>query len=462
MKAIQTVFERMRGWESHTAFYWKDCEYTYGDFLGRVDQWVVELGRQGLRAGGVCALYGDYSPGTCSLFFALMKMKAIAVPLTPAVDAEMDQFMEIAGVEMLIRFDAADQWTVETRKAGEPNHLIATFRLRDEPGLVVFTSGSTGQPKGILHNCERVMRKFAKERKGNRTLLFLMMDHFGGYNTLLGALAYGGVGICPTSRLPKEVSSLIEASRATLLPATPTFINLLLGSGVWRDHDLSSIRLISYGTEVMNEATLKKLEKAFPSATLKQTYGLSELGVLRSESRNDGTTWVKVGGAGFDIKVVDGLLFVKAESNMVGYLNAPDPFDKEGWMCTQDRVEIDGDYMRFMGRQSDIINVGGQKVFPVEVEDVLMEADNIREASVVGSPHPMLGQAVVATVILFEDEDREQLSNRLRDFCRERLTRFKIPMRFLIADAGELQSARFKKLRNVSPKAKTQPTGSRT
>jgi long-chain acyl-CoA synthetase len=456
MKNIDTVFQRFADWESCSALYWRGKVLTYGDFLGRVEQWVDELSSMGVKSGSVCALYGDYSPGTCSLFFALMKLRAIAVPLTPAVDAESDRLIEIAGVEFLIRFDENDQWQMESSFSYNIKPLIKKFVDLSHPGLVVFTSGSTGAPKGILHDCERVMGKFINKRKGFRTILFLLMDHFGGYNSMLGALAYGGTAICPTKRLPKDVCELIADSQATLLPTTPTFLNLLLGSGVWRDYDLSSISLITYGTEVMNETILKKMKTAFPKATHKQTYGLSELGVLRSQSRDNHTTWVKVGGSGFAVKVVEGLLWIKADSNMVGYLNSPNPFDVDGWMCTQDQVEQDGDYIRFLGRQSEIISVGGQKVFPAEVESVLLEADNVNGASVMGQPNPLLGQTIVASIAVFEEEKHEELSNRLRDFCSSRLARHKIPMRFIISDLKDQQNARFKKIRRIKEKPPSQ------
>src|SRR5690606_30667815 len=107
----------------------------------------------------------------------------------------------------------------------------------------------------------------------------------------------------------------------------PTFLNFLIASRVYAAHDLSSVELITYGTELMPEATLKQVSEIFPNATLKQTYGLSELGVLRSESRDSGSLWLKVGGSGFETKVVDGILWIRSEANMVGYLNAPSPFD---------------------------------------------------------------------------------------------------------------------------------------
>ena len=111
-------------------------------------------------------------------------------------------------------------------------------------------------------------------------------------------------------------------------------------NNISRSYDFASVKLISYGTELMSEDTLKKCLEMFPDAQIKQTYGLSELGVLRSDSKNKESTWVKIGGPGFEVKVINGILWVRSESNMVGYLNAPSPFDADGWMCTGDQVEM--------------------------------------------------------------------------------------------------------------------------
>ena len=447
MESINTVLARMRRQGNAPALFWQGQEYSYAQFGDLIDAWQARLADAGIGPGAVCGVVSDYSPQTCALFFALMQAQAILVPFTRSVEAEMPGFMAVAGAQYLFRFDAQDGWTLAKVENGEVKPLVADFRARHVPGLIVFTSGSTGQPKGILHDIERVMHKFVTERPGWRTILFLMMDHFGGFNTLLATFAYGGTGLCVPERTPEAVCRVIQQGRATLLPTTPTFLNLLLASGVQAGFDLTSVKLITYGTEVMPEATLQKVQTAFPSAEVKQTYGLSELGVLRSKSESGASVWVKIGGEGFEVKVVDGLLWVRSEANMVGYLNAPSPFDAEGWMCTGDRVEVKGEYVRFLGRQSEMINVGGQKVFPVEVETVLLQADNIREATVFGVKHPLMGQVVQARVSLHHPEDPRALSERLRRFCLERLARYKMPTRFIIVNEDEQRSERFKKVR---------------
>ena len=449
MDAIKTVMLRMRQVGSAPALFWENHEYSYEQFVDMVDAWKERLREYHIAPGAVCGVLGDYSPEVCALFFALMESKMILVPLARIASMEMQTFMNIAGVQYLFQFDSKDEWRFESYDDVLQNDLITTFRGRETPGLVVFTSGSTGRPKGILHDCERVMRKFIVKREGWRTLLFLMMDHFGGFNTFLGAFANGGVGVCLSGRTPEIVCRTIEQSLTDLLPTTPTFLNLLVASRTYKDFDLSSVKLITYGTEVMTDTTLKKILTIFPNARLKQTYGLSELGVLRSKSQSDDSLWVKIGGDGFEVKVVDNVLWVRSEANMVGYLNAPNPFDNDGWMCTGDHVEVDGEYMRILGRKSDFINIGGQKVFPSEVETVLLQASNIVEAVAYAGAHPLMGQVVLARVSLNEPEDPLELSERLRKFCLERLVRYKVPIRFSIVSVGEQHSERFKKIRNT-------------
>ena len=307
-------------------------------------------------------------------------------------------------------------------------------------------------PKGILHDCEHLMSKFVKERKGWRTVLFLLMDHFGGFNTFLATFAYAGVGVCPTPRTPQGVAQAIQEAEADLLPTTPTFLNLIIASRLYATFDFSSIELITYGTELMSETTLKKVLEIFPNAQLKQTYGLSEQGVLHSKSESKDSTWVKVGGPGFETKVVDNMLWLRSKANMVGYLNAPNPFDEEGWMCTGDEVEVKGNISDSSGRKSEAINVGGKKMFPIETETVLLQASNIQNVAVFAKSHPIMGQVVQAQVSVIEPEDPLQLSERLRKFCNERLAKYKVPLRFSVVNDDQQHNARYKKIRRDAEK----------
>ncbi len=131
---------------------------------------------------------------------------------------------------------------------------------------------------------------------------------------------------------------------------------------------------------------------------------------------------------------------------MLGYLNAPSPFTEDGWFKTGDAVEVDGEYLRFLGRRSEQINVGGEKVYPAEVEGVLQLMPNVEDAAVWGEPHPITGQIVAARVKLISQEATNEFRSRMREFCRSRLTRFKIPQRVELAESS-LHGERFKKVR---------------
>jgi acyl-CoA synthetase (AMP-forming)/AMP-acid ligase II len=130
---------------------------------------------------------------------------------------------------------------------------------------------------------------------------------------------------------------------------------------------------------------------------------------------------------------------------MLGYLNAPSPFDQDGWLNTGDLVEQRGDYLRILGRTSDLINVGGQKVYPAEVQSVLLQLDNVRDAIVFGDPNPIMGQVVAARVNLVEPEDPRQFRARLRAFLGGRLERYKIPVRIELVEHEQF-NARYKRI----------------
>ena len=448
MHSILKIIKKFRVLGDKSAIFWEGNYFSYNDLLAMIKHWEKDLKQDGINQGTVCGFTGDYSPRACALIFALMKMKAIIVPLSDEVELlKIDSFKKIAEVDYLIDNISNNSYRLVKQTIVHNNILIQTFLKRNTPGLIVFTSGSTGEPKGILHDCEQVMHKFVDKRQGWRTILFLLIDHFGGFNTLLSSFAYGGTAVCINDRRPETICKIIEETEADLLPTTPTFINLLIASRVYQKYNLSSIKLITYGTEVMPESTLRRLKNIFPTAKIKQTYGLSELGVLRSKSEGDNSVWVKVGGEGFETKIIDNYLWVRSQSNMIGYLNAPNPINEEGWMNTGDQVETRGDYIRILGRKSEMINIGGQKVFPIEIETVLLEIDNIVESIVYGKKNQIMGQILNANISIHHPEEKKLLIERIRKHCLSKLPKWKIPVKFNIVSKEEQISVRYKKKR---------------
>ena len=443
---LEPLVERLSENSAEAAIYWCNNACTANELLDLIEDQYARLAGWGVGPGDVVLLKGDYSPATVAVLLALIARNAIVVPLLPTTLAHHPPLIEIADPAYIIEVDSSEDAEASRRKQISSGNLYDELRRREAPGLVLFTSGSTGEPKGVVHDFNRLLKKFHIGRSQLVTLNFLLFDHWGGLNTLLHCLFNGSPLVLPENRSSEHVCKLIERHGVELLPATPTFLNMLLISRAYQGHDLTSLKLITYGAEPMPESTLQGLRTHFPNVEARQTYGLIELGVLRTKSRSSDSLWVKMGGEGYDLRVVDGLLQIKAESAMLGYLNAPSPFTDDDYFRTGDRVEVDGEYMRVLGRESELINVGGEKVYPAEVETALLECDIVDDAVVYGESNPIMGQIVCADIRISSPRDEIDARALIKTHCRERLSAFKVPVKVNFV-TDQLHGDRFKRLR---------------
>ena len=421
-------------------------EISYEQLSRAINEKISALKNVGIGNGDVVVLKGDYSLNSISALLALLDLNCIIIPVTPTSFGVLEGSIKEVAPQYL--FDCTSP-AVEINKyqhiAALPD-LYQILRKREAPGLVLFTSGSSGKPKAVVHDFSKLLEKFHTQRPALKTLNFLLFDHWGGLNTLLHGLSNHCPLVMPEERTPDAICSLIERYRIELLPATPGFLNMLLISKAHQRFNLSSLKLITYGAEPMSEMTLKALYKDFPGIDIRQTYGMIELGVLRAKSKSPDSLWVKLGGEGYEIRIVDNKLEIKAAAAMLGYLNAESPFTEDGYLKTGDLVEQDGEWIRILGRQSDLINVGGQKVYPAEVESVILSCDGVKDVTVYGESNPILGKIVCATVVVEEGLDKSALRSALKKHCSNFLQPFMIPMKIKFVDEIPL-STRFKRIR---------------
>jgi|CXWL01.1.fsa_nt_gi acyl-coenzyme A synthetase/AMP-(fatty) acid ligase len=428
------------------AIVWHGRPYQYVWLSRALEYWVGRLTSAGIRSGDVVLLQGDFTPNSVAVLLALVEKGCIAVPLSAERVHEREALSSIAMANWTIAIDEEDSVSINQRQVQSSHELYELLRQKGHPGIVFFTSGSTGVSKGVVHDLARLLVKYQTRRHDLRTLAFLLFDHIGGFDTLLYVLSNGSTLVVPDFRLPGQVCQAIAQHQVQVLPVSPSFLNLMLLSEAHAEFDLRSLRYITYGAEVMPASTLRKCAAVFPGVTLLQKYGATEIGTMRSKSEKQDSLWVKIGGEGYAWRVVDGILQVKCDSAMVGYLNAPSPFTSDGWFITGDVVEQNGDSLRILGRKSDIINVGGQKVYPAEVEEVICELDGVADVTVYGEKNQLLGSIVCAKVRLARPEPVEQFSRRLRMHCKDRLEKYKVPLRVTLSD--DLQfDARSKKMR---------------
>jgi acyl-coenzyme A synthetase/AMP-(fatty) acid ligase len=419
---------------------------TYGQLVEKIERFRQSIRATGVMAGSVVALHADFSADSIAAFLALTEEHLITIPLSSSSPARHELLYEIGQVEWALQPNAP---TAEFRRVAEyptRHELYRNLTHNNSAGLVLFTSGTTGEPKGAVHDLNRLFLKFRTRRKDFVTLAFLLLDHIGGIDTLLYVLSNGSTLVTTMHRDPEVVAEIVQRHHVEVLPVTPTFLNLLLLSESYQRYDLSSLQVITYGSEVMPQATLMRCHEVFPKVTLLQKYGTTEIGTLRSHSESQESTWVKIGGEGYHYRVVDGMLEIRAESAMLGYLNAPSPFTTDGWFMTGDLVEQNGEYLRFLGRKSDIINVGGRKVFPSEVEQVILQIENIAEVVVHSERNAIFGEVVAASVRLRTTEPKEEVRRRIREQCRKKLEPYKVPVRIEVVEnithSGRLKTIR--------------------
>lgn len=425
---------------------WQENTYSYKWLFKQLNYWQQYLHDHSIPQGAVVAVYGDFSPNSVALFLALIEHVCVVVPLTESVKNKVSDFCEIAQVNYVFYLDNLDNAQLDILPCQVTHPLLQELMKTQAPGLILFSSGSTGKSKAAVHDITGMLEKYKTPRPSLKTITFLLYDHIGGVNTMLHTLSNAGCIFTLIDRNPDTVLAAIEKYQIELLPTSPTFINMILLSEAYCRYNLDSLKIISYGTEPMPESTLKRIHEILPAVKLLQTYGLSEVGILRSKSKSSDSLWVKVGGAGFETRIVDNLLEIKAKSAMMGYLNAPSPFTSDGWFMTGDVVEQDGEYIKILGRQSEIINVGGQKVYPAEVESVIQTVDNIAEVTVYGEKNPITGSFVCAKVTLEQNEEPRQVAKRVKFACQQQMETFKVPVRVLVVDE-EQHSGRFKKVR---------------
>jgi acyl-CoA synthetase (AMP-forming)/AMP-acid ligase II len=286
-------------------------------------------------------------------------------------------------------------------------------------------------------------------------MVFLMFDHIGGINTLFHSLASGSCMVIPPNRSPDTVCRLIEQHKVSVLPASPTFLNLLLISGAHERFDMSSVKVITYGTEPMPESLLLKVKNTFPKARFIQTFGTSETGILQTTSESSSSINLRLDDPNIETKIVAGELWLRSKTQILGYLNHDmASFTSDGWFQTGDLVEEhDNGFIRIIGRLKEMINVGGQKVVPGEVESILLCMEDVQDCMVFAEPNPIMGQVVASQIVLKQGASKDGFKSRMRRFCSEHLEAYKIPVRICFVENTSF-GERFKKLRILGTQTK--------
>ncbi|MCR4317771.1 MAG: AMP-binding protein [Planctomycetes bacterium] len=327
----------------------------------------------------------------------------------------------------------------------------------EDTATLLYTSGSTGEPKGVMLTHQNIWDKGRPKELGEdfmtlpdkpaegtipfTMLLSLPLAHVFGFIMIQNIFAYPTkVVLLPRFRLDTALD-LIEKYRVNLVPTVPTVFRYILNYHE-REFDISSVFMWVSGSAALPESTATQWEKRFGIKIL-QGYGLTEASA--TVSMNMGQDWVKPGSigqawAGVELKIVDpegnelprgevGEVCIKGGGVMKGYYNKPELTKevlKDGWLHTGDVGRIDGDgFIFIIDRIKDLIIRGGMNVYPREVEEVLHMHPDVRDAAVVGIPDDEMGEEIVGFVSMKDDCTFDEAN--IRAYVSEHLAKYKVP-----------------------------------
>jgi acyl-CoA synthetase (AMP-forming)/AMP-acid ligase II len=320
--------------------------------------------------------------------------------------------------------------------------------------VTILTSGSTGEPKAVRHRWERLARPVRRQATARPPVwLLAYRPHlYAGLQVIFQSLLNRGALAVPDPRAePNEVLNLMAAAGVTHASATPSYWRRLL---TWSDEEVPRrvpLLQITLGGEVVDQTILDRLQATFPAARLVHIYATTELG--RCFSVADGragfpATWLgQLSADGVELQERDGQLWVRSANAMSGYeaeSDAPARVDAEGWFATGDLVERRGDRCYFVGRNSDLINVGGNKVSPVAVERVIRQLVEVAEVRVFAQSSSLAGQLVACQIVAAAGQSADVVRQVVREHCQAQLDRYQCPRlievvdRLPLTDAGKL------------------------
>ena len=480
------------------AVVFNEKKLTYREMNRRVNRLSRALLHLGLKPGDRVGIISRNNPELLEIYFACAKTGMIFVPLNFRL-APPELAFQILDSGLRTLFVDAEQQTLTDKShpsfSGINPHMIGLSTPLDDGGLfyedliqnqsdeepplpedlvtwespqmIMYTSGTTGRPKGVLLSQQKTLfntlnaQIFFDLISSDITLAVLPLFHSGALNIMSIPTLYAGGTLVLKSRYdPKEFLELIEDHKVTQSLLVPTMLNTLLKEALPEEYGLSSLRTVLVGGEPVSADLMHQaLDLGLP---VRQIFGQTESSIL---------LWVppekareKTGAGGLpvfhgEVKVVNrhgqkvssgeiGEIIVKGPIQMMGYWNAPEEtrkIIKDGWLYTGDLGRIDEEgFVYLVDRKKDMYISGGENVYPAEVEKVLLSHPKIREAAVIGVPDEKWGRAGKAFLSLIRDESLDY--EAMVQFLKSRIASYKIPKWLeILEDLPKTASGKIKK-----------------
>ncbi|GLC89853.1 fatty acid--CoA ligase family protein [Lysinibacillus piscis] len=489
MNLVSSVSQQAMQQPEKVAYHFMGKDTTYGEFeytVGRFAQGLQDLGVE--KGDHVAFLLGN-TPHYLIALYATMRLGATAIPINPIYTAdEISYILHNGDVKAVIALDLllplvekgvqafpqiqsfivcettptiGEQVAALSDDVKAKIHLFSQVVLKaqtslpvvevteDDTAIILYTSGTTGSPKGAMlthgnvYSNARDVAKYLEFRAEDRIIATLPVFHVFALTVVVNAPLLSGATILLAPRFsPIEIFALAKEQQATVFAGVPTMYNFLYQLPDSNVEDFSTIRLAISGGASLPVALLHNFEQKF-NVRVSEGYGLSEASPVTCFNPLDrdrkagsiGTSICNVENKVVDINGVEvpvgevGELIVRGPNVMKGYYKMPEETEmaiRDGWLYTGDLAKMDEEgYFYIVDRKKDMIIVGGYNVYPREVEEVLFAHPNIVEAAVVGFPDPNLGEAVHAYIVL--KDATATTSEEILAYCAEHIAKYKIP-----------------------------------
>lgn len=461
-----------------------ECEgrtYTYRQFNEEVNRLAQGLLQLGLKKGEKLALMMKNSDHFVFTFFAAAKLGAVAVPVNFRLQtSEVHYILEQSDASFVVCDKEFDNLIANAKDGTDVRVVITVGEIEvegfylyeavlsennSEPEVevnekddleILYTSGTTGRPKGALFNHQQIFNVGISVvinmgiRQHERILHLAPLFHSAQLNLfLISGVALGATHIIHRDFHPVKTLQAIQEHKITHLFAVPAMYNFLFQVPNSDNYDLTSILRVGYGAAPMAPEHVKKTMQLFKTDQVFNLCGLTEAGpggiLLDPEGHKNHlgkggkpiflTETRVVNEEGKDVLPgVVGEFIIKSPMVMKEYYKKPEETKntlKDGWLYTGDLATIDEEgYITLVDRKKDMIISGGENVYSVEVEAVLYEHPSVLEAAIIGLPDEVWGEAVCAVIVPKEGMTIDE--QELKNFCREKLAGYKIPRRIFI------------------------------
>jgi long-chain acyl-CoA synthetase len=483
MNAAQLTLDNLEKYGEYTSTWFEDKSFTNVECYARACRFAAALRAQGIQAGDHVVVMMLNSPDVTAAFTAIWKLGAVMIPITPMWNAREARYvledsrakMAITSPELAARLMEASAnlpgfqkvlvmgtTNVDGAVNIEPEVVTAApYRpvvdcAGDDLAMLLYTSGTTGNPKGVMLSHENLVfiadscYQNSRSLEGVRGMQVLPLSHIYGVLMMNLGARLGSRGRILKHFDAGKVLATIEELRVQRLSLVPTMLTLLINHPDREKYDYSSLEAVSSGGAPLSEATRQEFARLFDCRVV-QGYGLSESsGALTGYTPDDVYRVGSVGPAlpGIEICVMDaannilppgatGEICSRGKHVMQGYLNKPEATREtiiDGWLHTGDIGYLDADgYVYITDRKKDLVIKGGENISPREIEEGFYAHPAVAEAAVFGVPDEVYGENSVAAIVLRAGQSltAEDLTQHLSQY----VTKFKLPAQIVFLDS---------------------------